>query len=295
MKFKIGDRVEENGLFDRTGTIYGIDSMCKTYLIKWDYPQRNTWMAEEDLKLVAQTQDVPENNVGNIPTGTKFVIEVGNAHEDVDGSVYHPVKDQGWWSISEARLDKLPKLDDVLLDYTPCKEADARCDKAYKDGMDAAWNAARKICAGNFAGKLDTGMILNISASDAIEKIKEYEAAKMVEKYESDKVNDWHDIPADEMTEDQLRQAVKDLRMDMNEWVRRSTVPAAKAFDFVADLARKGIDCYQHAIKDGKVLIEWGRKEDGETLQQAAQRRTRPVHCGAQGPGGLQEKTGCGE
>lgn len=53
-------------------------------------------------------------------------------------------------------------------------------------------------------------------------------------------------------------------------WMFRSTVPAAKASDFVADLARKGIDCYQHAIKDGMVLIEWGRK-DGETLQQDAQ------------------------
>ena len=176
------------------------------------------------------------------------------------------------------------------LDLIPCQQADKTSDKAYKDGMDAAWNAARKICSGQFTGKLDTGMILNISASDAIEKIKEYEAEERAKD-----LYDRYDIPAEQMTEDQLRQAVKDLSMDMNEWVRRSTVPAAKAFDFVADLARKGIDCYQHAIKDGKVLIEWGRKEDGETLQQAAQRRTRPVHCGAQGPGGLQEETGCGE
>lgn len=38
-----------------------------------------------------------------------------------------------------------------------------------------------------------------------IDEIKEYEA--------EERVKDWHDIPAEEMTEDQLRQAVKDLRM----------------------------------------------------------------------------------
>ena len=52
-------------------------------------------------------------------------------------------------------------------------------------------------------------------------------------------------------------------------WECRSTVPAAKAFDFVADLARKGIDCYQHAIKDGMVLIEWGRAEDVRTERES--------------------------
>ena len=65
----------------------------------------------------------------------------------------------------------------------------------------------------------------------------------------------------------------------MIKWECRSTVPAAKAFDFVADLARKGIDCYQHAIKNGMVLIEWGRTD--EASQQTARGSSLADDCGA--------------
>ena len=48
--------------------------------------------------------------------------------------------------------------------------------EAYEEGLNDAWECVRKIVAGKFIGKLDTGTILNISASEAITRVKEYEA-----------------------------------------------------------------------------------------------------------------------
>lgn len=50
--------------------------------------------------------------------------------------------------------------------------------EAYKKGLNDAWEAAREICAGRFAGKIDTGHILNFTATEALDKIKAYEEEK---------------------------------------------------------------------------------------------------------------------
>ena len=50
--------------------------------------------------------------------------------------------------------------------------------EAYRKGLDDAWEAARKICTGEYKGEITTDSIINIGASDTIEKIKAYEEQK---------------------------------------------------------------------------------------------------------------------
>jgi hypothetical protein len=49
---------------------------------------------------------------------------------------------------------------------------------AYQRGLNDAWEAARKICTGEYKGEITTDSIINIGASDTIEKIKAYEEQK---------------------------------------------------------------------------------------------------------------------
>lgn len=82
---------------------------------------------------------------------------------------------------------------------------------AYEDGMNAAWEAVRKLYEmpiDDYSELFDTkSPYFDFSAQEAIAKIKEYE--------DKQKQDDWRDIPSDEMTLDQARRAVKELRSEV--------------------------------------------------------------------------------
>jgi hypothetical protein len=94
----------------------------------------------------------------------------------------------------------------------------------YKQGLNDAWECAKKIMLDVEDGGMSADDIIHIfddspystfkkvSASEAIEKINKFEETKDVDDWA-----DWHDIPSDEMTEEQLRSAVKDLRKSVIE------------------------------------------------------------------------------
>lgn len=103
---------------------------------------------------------------------------------------------------------------------TPFTDTEEAENKAYNRGLNDAWETARKIIVpisegGYSFGALDkifgvptvrTVFELN-NASEAITKIKTYE--------DKQKQDDWRDIPSDEMTLEQARRAVKELRAEV--------------------------------------------------------------------------------
>lgn len=110
--------------------------------------------------------------------GDKFVIEIDgvNTPPENSGAVnLYRVKDLNYclWAenslvLPEKQLEKLAKVNDLKDEVK----------EAYKKGLNDAWEAAREICAGRFAGKIDTGHILNFTAMEALDKIKAYEKEK---------------------------------------------------------------------------------------------------------------------
>lgn len=95
-------------------------------------------------------------------------------------------------------------------------------DKGHDEGLKDAWKLARdliKYCNRGFSFvfrddkryKKAVDIILNIPVEDVLEIIKK--------NFNTENAPDWHDIPTDEMTEEQLRQAVKELRKALSERV----------------------------------------------------------------------------
>lgn len=110
--------------------------------------------------------------------GDKFIVEVDgvNTPPANSGAVnLYRIKDLNYclWAenslvLPEKQLEKLAKVNDLKDEV----------EEAYKKGLNDAWEAAREICAGRFAGKIDTGHILNFTATEALDKIKAYEEEK---------------------------------------------------------------------------------------------------------------------
>lgn len=107
--------------------------------------------------------------------GDRFIIEIG-AIADVQGlgadndniDTLYKVKGFNSLVFDDNGIKKLAKAKDLKDEV----------EEAYKKGLNDAWEAARKICAGRFAGKIDTGHILNFTATEALDKIKAYEEEK---------------------------------------------------------------------------------------------------------------------
>ena len=91
------------------------------------------------------------------------------------------------------------------------------CDSdAYEKGLDDAWECARKAeymlfnrphfeqC---FGGTDFHTVLTQMSAVEAMATIEEYEKSQ-----ETEPDNSWRSVPVDEMTEDQLRAALKDVQ-----------------------------------------------------------------------------------
>lgn len=97
-----------------------------------------------------------------IKKGDKFIIEITEETEQWAG-YYFVSNNTTYFHISEEELECLERYDET---------------EAYKKGLNDAWKAAREICAGRFAGKIDTGHILNFTATEALDKIKAYEEEK---------------------------------------------------------------------------------------------------------------------
>jgi hypothetical protein len=107
--------------------------------------------------------------------GDKFIVEVDgvNTPPENSGAVnLYRIKDLNYclWAenslvLPEKQLEKLAKVNDLKDEVK----------EAYEKGLNDAWEAAREICAGRFAGKIDTGHILNFTATEALDKIKAYE------------------------------------------------------------------------------------------------------------------------
>ena len=97
-----------------------------------------------------------------IKKGDKFIIEITEETEQWAG-YYFVSNNTTYFHISEEELECLERYDET---------------EAYKKGLNDAWEAAREICAGRFAGKIDTGHILNFTATEALDKIKAYEEEK---------------------------------------------------------------------------------------------------------------------
>ncbi len=104
---------------------------------------------------------------------------------------------------------------------TPFTDTEEAEEKAYNRGLNDAWKAAKKIHDGQISyevfGLDKTGNGLSyasplnwgetITAQEVIAKIKAYE--------DKQKQDDWRDIPSDEMTLEQARRAVKELRAEV--------------------------------------------------------------------------------
>ena len=101
--------------------------------------------------------------------------------------------------------------------FTDTKEAE---DKAYNRGLNDAWEVIKKITKDDSVGGYSIEMMQelfgqtcvydithNYTPEEAIAKIKEYE--------DKQKHDDWRDIPSDEMTLEQARRAVKELRAEV--------------------------------------------------------------------------------
>ena len=102
---------------------------------------------------------------------------------------------------------------------TPFTDTEEAENTAYNRGLNDAWDAVRKIIepaddGGYSFNVLDTifgessisSILKHNTVSEAIAKIKAYE--------DKQKQDDWRDIPSDEMTLEQARRAVKELRAE---------------------------------------------------------------------------------
>lgn len=98
--------------------------------------------------------------------------------------------------------------------------------KAYENGLNDAWKCAGRIYDFWFnicmrdPNKFSDLLGLDAKLGESVfEKVFSGNFAKLFifKLRKIDNKTDWHDIPADEMTEEQLRQAVKDLRKKLQE------------------------------------------------------------------------------
>ena len=103
---------------------------------------------------------------------------------------------------------------------TPFTDTEEAENKAYNRGLNDAWDAARKIAVDITDGGYSLDELREIfdetlnriifkrnTASEAIAKIKAYE--------DEQEQDDWRDIPSEEMTLEQARRAVKELRAEV--------------------------------------------------------------------------------
>ena len=103
---------------------------------------------------------------------------------------------------------------------TPFTDTEEAEEKAYNRGLNDAWDVTRKIIEDVIDGGYSSDVLREIfgvstvqtifklnTASKAIAKIKAYEDKK--------KQDDWRDIPSNEMTLEQARRAVKELRAEV--------------------------------------------------------------------------------
>ena len=99
--------------------------------------------------------------------------------------------------------------------------------EAYDNGLEDAWEVAKKIVFDTKNGGLPIEVLNNIfgyytltnisnkyTVQEVVAKITEYDAEN--ERYAENHV-DWHEVAADDMTEAQLRRAVKELRKENEE------------------------------------------------------------------------------
>ena len=103
---------------------------------------------------------------------------------------------------------------------TPFTDTEEAEKKAYNRGLNEAWEVARKIIDSVVNGGYSSDVLQEIfgvsiirpifkhnTAAEAIAKIKAYE--------DKQKQDDWRDIPSNEMTLEQARRAVKELRAEV--------------------------------------------------------------------------------
>ena len=103
---------------------------------------------------------------------------------------------------------------------TPFTDTEEAEKTAYNRGLNDAWEVARKLVHPRLGGYTEEqkqrifgtyvssdSSLQNFSASEVIAKIKAYE--------DKQKQDDWRDIPSDEMTLEQARRAVKELRAEV--------------------------------------------------------------------------------
>ena len=114
-----------------------------------------------------------ESNV--VPTGRsgkerrmiKYIIEIP---DDVQYVLFNGKADNKYYTA----VRPIAELEELNSDYIN-ENFGSLQDEAYQAGLNDAWKAAQRICAGEFCGKIDTGSILNMTAQQAIDKIKAYE------------------------------------------------------------------------------------------------------------------------
>lgn len=95
--------------------------------------------------------------------------------------------------------------------------------KAYDKGLEDAWECLKKIELLPDEGGLTFDVLKNIfDGCFTLEGIlKKYTVYEVVAKFKLYEKNDWRGIPADNMTEAQLKQSVKDLRKENYELKKR--------------------------------------------------------------------------
>ena len=98
---------------------------------------------------------------------TKYIIEIP---DDVQYVLLNGKADNKYYTA----VRPIAELEELNSDYINEHFGELQ-DEAYQRGLEDAWEAARRICAGEFCGKIDTGSILNMTAQQAIDKIKAYE------------------------------------------------------------------------------------------------------------------------
>ena len=127
----------------------------------------------------------------------EYIISLGEEQQDTDGTAYYKVEGIPWWSISENIVKRL-------------KPAEQRIEEAYKRGCEDAWSLSR-IMEG--MSTWETRATFGVDEDNAafVHSLMSYEDA--VQKYHKHwEISEWMDMPADDMTLEQARQAVKELR-----------------------------------------------------------------------------------
>ena len=105
---------------------------------------------------------------------SRYVIEIKPEYEDKIRGVMILGAENSNLYVDSMAVDELEELNS---DYINENYGELQ-DTAYQRGLNDAWEAARKICTGEYKGEITTDSIINIGASDTIEKIKAYEERK---------------------------------------------------------------------------------------------------------------------